>query len=124
MTVRLLVCPQSSGTRLAFYFFLWYAFNIIFNIFNKSTLNIFPYPWFISTLQLAAGVLYVSMLWLLRLQPLPKARPHVGHQVGRESRRCIVLGMRKYSGGRKRNLSGKLQARMPCCGPRVCGAAR
>eukprot|EP00241_Pyramimonas_parkeae_P005673 CAMPEP_0114245876 /NCGR_PEP_ID=MMETSP0058-20121206/12147_1 /TAXON_ID=36894 /ORGANISM="Pyramimonas parkeae, CCMP726" /LENGTH=407 /DNA_ID=CAMNT_0001358993 /DNA_START=242 /DNA_END=1465 /DNA_ORIENTATION=+ len=63
---------KSSGTRLAFYFFLWYAFNIIFNIFNKSTLNIFPYPWFISTLQLAAGVLYVSMLWLLRLQPLPK----------------------------------------------------
>ena len=29
-----------------------YAFNIIFNILNKSTLNAFPCPWFISTLQL------------------------------------------------------------------------
>ena len=34
------------------YIFLWYAFNIIFNIVNKSTLNAFPCPWFISTLQL------------------------------------------------------------------------
>lgn len=63
---------KSDGKRLAFYFFLWYAFNIIFNIFNKTTLNIFPYPWFISTLQLGAGALYVCTLWLLRLQPLPK----------------------------------------------------
>ena len=29
-----------------------YAFNIIFNILNKSALNSFPCPWLISTLQL------------------------------------------------------------------------
>jgi len=31
-----------------------YAFNIIFNILNKSALNAFPCPWLISTLQLGA----------------------------------------------------------------------
>lgn len=31
-----------------------YAFNIIFNILNKSTLNAFPCPWLISALQLGA----------------------------------------------------------------------
>jgi solute carrier family 35 protein E1 len=29
-----------------------YAFNIIFNILNKSSLNAFPCPWFISAWQL------------------------------------------------------------------------
>jgi solute carrier family 35 protein E1 len=33
-----------------------YAFNIIFNIINKTTLNAFPCPWLISTLQLGARV--------------------------------------------------------------------
>lgn len=31
-----------------------YAFNIVFNILNKSTLNIFPAPWFLATFQLSA----------------------------------------------------------------------
>jgi hypothetical protein len=31
-----------------------YVFNIVFNILNKSTLNAFPCPWFIATLQLGA----------------------------------------------------------------------
>lgn len=30
-----------------------YAFNIVFNILNKSTLNIFPAPWFLATFQLS-----------------------------------------------------------------------
>jgi hypothetical protein len=30
-----------------------YAFNIIFNILNKSSLNAFPCPWFISAMQLS-----------------------------------------------------------------------
>ena len=39
---------------LVFFFLPWnrYAFNIIFNILNKSTLNIFPKPWLLSTIQL------------------------------------------------------------------------
>lgn len=34
-----------------------YAFNIVFNILNKSTLNIFPAPWFLATFQLSAWLL-------------------------------------------------------------------
>lgn len=30
-----------------------YAFNIAFNLLNKSTLNIFPAPWFLATFQLS-----------------------------------------------------------------------
>jgi hypothetical protein len=30
-----------------------YAFNIVFNILNKSALNAFPCPWFISAWQLS-----------------------------------------------------------------------
>jgi solute carrier family 35 protein E1 len=48
------------------------VFNIVFNLYNKSALNLFPYPWFMSTLQLAAGVVWMCALWLFRLQPLPK----------------------------------------------------
>jgi hypothetical protein len=48
------------------------VFNIVFNLYNKSALNLFPFPWFMSTLQLACGVLFMCVMWLLRLQPLPK----------------------------------------------------
>ncbi|KAL6751807.1 triose-phosphate transporter family-domain-containing protein [Haematococcus lacustris] len=55
---------------------MWYAFNIIFNIVNKSALNAFPCPWFISTLQLAASGLFMGCLWITGLQPAPKlSRP-------------------------------------------------
>lgn len=40
-----------------------YAFNIVFNIVNKSTLNVFPCPWFLSTLQLGCGVIIMGVLW-------------------------------------------------------------
>ena len=58
--------------KLPFYFTLWYGFNIIFNIYNKSTLNVFPYPYFLSTIQLAFGVLFMAGLWASKLQALPK----------------------------------------------------
>jgi len=65
---------KSDGpdVKLYFYFALWYAFNIVFNLFNKSTLNIFPYPWFISTFQLFAGVVFMAVLWITKLYPAPK----------------------------------------------------
>ena len=67
----------SSGTnwKLVSYFGLWYAFNIVFNILNKSTLNIFPKPWLLSTIQLASGVIWMAGMWALRLQPVPKVSP-------------------------------------------------
>lgn len=63
---------SEPGWKIPAYVLLWYAFNIIFNIVNKSTLNIFPCPWLISTLQLAASGLFMVGLWTLRLQPVPK----------------------------------------------------
>lgn len=58
--------------KLPAYILLWYAFNIIFNILNKSTLNAFPCPWLISTLQLAASGVFMLFLWVTKLQPTPK----------------------------------------------------
>lgn len=57
------------------YVFLWYAFNIVFNILNKSTLNVFPAPYFLSTLQLAASGLFMVFLWVTKLQPAPRVTP-------------------------------------------------
>jgi hypothetical protein len=31
--------------------FFWYFFNAVFAIFNKRTLNVFPYPWLLSWIQ-------------------------------------------------------------------------
>lgn len=65
--------PESkSSFKIVLYFTLWYAFNIVFNILNKSTLNIFPFPWFMSTIQLACGVVWMLGLWMLKLHPVPK----------------------------------------------------
>ena len=58
-------------TKTAVYFFLWYFFNIVFNVYNKSTLNVFPYPWLISTLQLAATSLWMLTVWATKVQPKP-----------------------------------------------------
>lgn len=64
--------PTKSKTEITVYFALWYAFNIVFNILNKSTLNVFPFPWFMSTVQLACGVVWMLGLWMLKLHPVPK----------------------------------------------------
>eukprot|EP00963_Diacronema_lutheri_P012612 scaffold1822_cov333-Pavlova_lutheri.AAC.5 len=64
--------PTKSKTEITVYFALWYAFNIVFNILNKSTLNVFPFPWFMSTVQLACGVVWMLGLWTLKLHPVPK----------------------------------------------------
>eukprot|EP00199_Chlamydomonas_sp_CCMP681_P002140 CAMPEP_0119107224 /NCGR_PEP_ID=MMETSP1180-20130426/9583_1 /TAXON_ID=3052 ORGANISM="Chlamydomonas cf sp, Strain CCMP681" /NCGR_SAMPLE_ID=MMETSP1180 /ASSEMBLY_ACC=CAM_ASM_000741 /LENGTH=403 /DNA_ID=CAMNT_0007092683 /DNA_START=17 /DNA_END=1228 /DNA_ORIENTATION=+ len=61
-----------SSLKIGAYITMWYVFNIIFNIVNKSALNAFPCPWFISTLQLAASSLFMVLVWLLRIQPAPR----------------------------------------------------
>lgn len=70
--------PQSTGKRdlrktlvVGVYIFLWYAFNIVYNISNKKVLNWFPVPWFVSWFQLLVGVLYVIPLWMLGLRKKP-----------------------------------------------------
>lgn len=66
--------PAAANTAyVGFLFFLWYAFNIIFNIMNKRILNAWSNPWILSTVQLAVGSVMVLTRWLL----LPKTRPNI-----------------------------------------------
>lgn len=67
--------PSATVNKLhvGFLFFLWYLFNIIFNIMNKKVLNAWSNPWILSTVQLAVGSAMVLTRWLL----VPKSRPNV-----------------------------------------------
>ncbi|KAG8363533.1 hypothetical protein BUALT_Bualt19G0032300 [Buddleja alternifolia] len=58
--------------KLSVVFGLWYFQNIVFNIYNKKALNIFPYPWFLASFQLFCGSVWMLILWSLKLQPCPK----------------------------------------------------
>ncbi|XP_057800441.1 xylulose 5-phosphate/phosphate translocator, chloroplastic [Salvia miltiorrhiza] len=58
--------------KLAVVFGLWYFQNIVFNIYNKKVLNIFPYPWLLASFQLFCGSVWMLMLWSSKLQPCPK----------------------------------------------------
>lgn len=65
--------PQPIASwKVPAYILLWYAFNIIFNILNKSSLNAFPCPWFISAWQLLVSAMFMVGLWASGLQPKPK----------------------------------------------------
>lgn len=57
--------------QIGWYIFLWYAFNIVYNISNKKVLNWFPMPWFVSWFQLLIGVLYVLPQWFLGIRKRP-----------------------------------------------------
>jgi solute carrier family 35 protein E1 len=61
-----------NATKVSFYVLGWYAFNIVFNILNKSMLNIFPCPWFLSAFQLGASALFMCALWATGLHPAPQ----------------------------------------------------
>ncbi|XP_008808381.2 xylulose 5-phosphate/phosphate translocator, chloroplastic-like [Phoenix dactylifera] len=64
--------PNSSTSYLAVVFGLWYFQNVVFNIYNKKVLNIFPYPWLLASFQLFVGSLWMAFLWASRLQPFPR----------------------------------------------------
>ncbi|CAN1129648.1 Triose phosphate/phosphate translocator TPT, chloroplastic [Linum perenne] len=55
-----------------FFFFMWYFLNVIFNIMNKKIYNYFPYPYFVSVIHLAVGVVYCLISWGVGL---PKRAP-------------------------------------------------
>lgn len=64
--------PKKVSTlTVGFYIFLWYAFNIVYNISNKKALNWFPVPWFVSWFQLLIGALWILPIWGLRLRKAP-----------------------------------------------------
>ncbi|WOK99060.1 xylulose 5-phosphate/phosphate translocator, chloroplastic [Canna indica] len=58
--------------RLAIVFGFWYFQNVVFNIYNKKVLNVFPYPWLLASFQLLAGSLWMAALWLSGIQPFPR----------------------------------------------------
>ncbi|KAK7375601.1 hypothetical protein VNO78_35508 [Psophocarpus tetragonolobus] len=64
--------PKSKNLKLALVFGLWYFQNIVFNIYNKKVLNIFPFPWLLASFQLFVGSIWMLVLWSLKLQPCPK----------------------------------------------------
>ncbi|KAL2330766.1 hypothetical protein Fmac_018347 [Flemingia macrophylla] len=64
--------PKSRSLKLGLVFGLWYFQNIVFNIYNKKVLNIFPYPWLLASFQLFVGSIWMLVLWSLKLQPCPK----------------------------------------------------
>ncbi|KAM6555224.1 hypothetical protein CsatB_002243 [Cannabis sativa] len=66
--------PKSKATQvqLAIVFGLWYFQNIVFNIYNKKALNLFPFPWLLASFQLFVGSIWMVALWSLKLQPCPK----------------------------------------------------
>jgi solute carrier family 35, member E1 len=58
--------------RVGSFFFLWYAFNIGYNLYTKWTLNVIPIPWTLAVAQLVAGIPYVALLWLTGLRKAPR----------------------------------------------------
>lgn len=50
----------------------WYVFNIVFNILNKSCLNVFPAPWFLATFQLCASATFMVAMWMTGIQRRPQ----------------------------------------------------
>ncbi|GAQ87030.1 hypothetical protein KFL_003260130 [Klebsormidium nitens] len=58
----------AGGAKLGLIFGLWYFNNVVFNIYNKKVLNVFPAPWLTSTLSLVAGSSIMAVLWATKLQ--------------------------------------------------------
>ena len=55
----------------------WYAFNGAFNVENKRLLNELSFPWILSWVQLATGILICVPAWLLGLRRAPVVTPAV-----------------------------------------------
>ena len=66
--------PSEAAKKLKIgsYFALWWALNVVFNIYNKKVLNAYPFPWLTSTLSLAAGSLIMLISWMTRIAETPK----------------------------------------------------
>lgn len=62
----------AKKVKIGSYFALWWALNVVFNIYNKKVLNAYPYPWLTSTLSLAAGSLIMLISWMTRIAEAPK----------------------------------------------------
>ncbi|CEM07668.1 unnamed protein product [Vitrella brassicaformis CCMP3155] len=55
-----------------FFLFLWYAFNVLYNVDNKRALNLYPLPLTVSALQMLVGIPIFMLPWLTGIRPKPK----------------------------------------------------
>lgn len=62
---------MSSTTSTIVAVLAWYAFNGVFNVENKRLLNELSFPWILSWVQLATGILICVPAWLLGLRRAP-----------------------------------------------------
>lgn len=90
---------NTKTLQLALVFGLWYFQNVVFNIYNKKVLNLFPFPWLLGSFQLFVGSVWMFILWSLKLQPCPKISkpfviallgPALFHTIGHVSA-CVSL---------------------------------
>ncbi|PIA61887.1 hypothetical protein AQUCO_00200108v1 [Aquilegia coerulea] len=51
---------------------LWYILTIMFNIYNKQVLTVYPFPLTISTLHFGMGTVIVLLMWTFNLHKKPK----------------------------------------------------
>ena len=66
------VSKPNKTLQLGIVFGMWYFQNIVFNIFNKKVLNLFPFPWLLASFQLFVGSVWMFVLWSFKLQQCPK----------------------------------------------------
>lgn len=68
------VAPAETAkkVKIGIYFAMWWALNVVFNIYNKKVLNAYPFPWLTSTLSLACGSLIMFVSWAVRIAEPPK----------------------------------------------------
>ncbi|XP_060669934.1 glucose-6-phosphate/phosphate translocator 2, chloroplastic [Ziziphus jujuba] len=62
----------AKKVKIGVYFAMWWALNVVFNIYNKKVLNAYPFPWLTSTLSLACGSLIMLISWATRIAEAPK----------------------------------------------------
>ncbi|GMI79425.1 ARABIDOPSIS GLUCOSE 6-PHOSPHATE/PHOSPHATE TRANSLOCATOR 1 [Hibiscus trionum] len=62
----------AQRVKIGIYFATWWALNVVFNIYNKKVLNVYPFPWLTSTLSLACGSLMMLVSWATRIAEPPK----------------------------------------------------
>jgi len=78
MGARTLAAPSNNGAGLiALLLSLWYVANVGFNIVNKQALDVFPYAWTVSVIQLACVVLCSALGWVTGMlnPPSSTSRP-------------------------------------------------
>ena len=62
-----------KGLKIPFFFALWYALNIYYNIMNKQVLNKLPLPITIGSVQLLIGAFYVQVMWAANFRARPES---------------------------------------------------